>query len=267
MLGCDAVKVANSRGLSTLAGLAAETGRIVNTFQIDIAIRSDQMRFCYGFHLIAEKQESTAQAGLRFLQALPEALVHHNFDIYVTVKFAVIGYVLSLESPLCIASAFSFYRQARHHSRHIHLCVAKEQQVTCLAFNLGVVGDVHDKELTGLFVFDPNRVRISLAKKFIAGVLIVEMEIHKLNDALARVDLSLTLLCYIARAARMEHTPWYSRFVAAPVTLSRSWPETGLEEIIGDLLEADFRGAEKATELGKATVKVGRVPAGYLMSG
>jgi len=31
--------------------------------------------------------------------------------------------------------------------------------------------------------------------------------------------------------------------------------------------KADFRGAEKATELGEASVKVGRVPAGYLMSG
>jgi hypothetical protein len=40
-----------------------------------------------------------------------------------------------------------------------------------------------------------------------------------------------------------------------------------LEEINVDLPEVDFRGAEKATELGKATVKVGRVPAGYLMSG
>jgi hypothetical protein len=31
--------------------------------------------------------------------------------------------------------------------------------------------------------------------------------------------------------------------------------------------EADFSGAEKATELGDASVKVGRVPAGCLMSG
>ena len=39
--------------------------------------------------------------------------------------------------------------------------MTKEQQVTSLAFNLGVVGDVHDNELTGLFVFDPNRVAVA----------------------------------------------------------------------------------------------------------
>src|SRR5437588_674512 len=53
------------------------------------------MRFCYGFHLLAEKQESTAQAGLSFLQALPEAFVHQNFDIYVTVEFAIIGVIVA----------------------------------------------------------------------------------------------------------------------------------------------------------------------------
>jgi hypothetical protein len=51
------------------------------------------------------------------------------------------------------------------------------------------------------------------------------------------------------------------------LSTDREYPETGFGEINGDVLEADFRGAEKATELGKATVKVGRVPAGYLMSG
>jgi|ERR1035438_1043125 hypothetical protein len=50
------------------------------------------MRFCYGFRLIAERRESaTAQAALSDLQALPEALVHQNFDIYVTIELAVIG--------------------------------------------------------------------------------------------------------------------------------------------------------------------------------
>ena len=33
-----------------------------------------------------------------------------------------------------------------------------ERQPTSLAFNLGAVADVHDNELTGLPVFDPNRV-------------------------------------------------------------------------------------------------------------
>src|SRR5712672_4080521 len=96
MLGCDAVRWPTHEDFRPLAGLAAETGRIVNTYQIDIAIRSDQMRFCYGFHLLAQKQESaTAQASLSDLQALPEALVHQNFDIYVTVEFAAVGVIVA----------------------------------------------------------------------------------------------------------------------------------------------------------------------------
>jgi len=33
--------------------------------------------------------------------------------------------------------------------------------MTSLAFNLGIVGDVHDNGLTGLFVFNPNCVAIA----------------------------------------------------------------------------------------------------------
>jgi hypothetical protein len=36
--------------------------------------------------------------------------------------------------------------------------VAKELEMTSLAFNLGIVGDVHDNELTRVLVFDLNRV-------------------------------------------------------------------------------------------------------------
>ena len=46
--------------------------------------------------LISEKQESaTAQAGLSDLQALPQALVYQNFDIYMTVEFAVIAVIVA----------------------------------------------------------------------------------------------------------------------------------------------------------------------------
>jgi hypothetical protein len=33
--------------------------------------------------------------------------------------------------------------------------------MTSVAFNLGIVGDVHDNELTGLFIFNSNGVAIA----------------------------------------------------------------------------------------------------------
>ena len=46
---------------------------------------------------------ATAEAALSELQALPEALVHQNLDIYVTIELAIIGVFVAdsrMRSPI-----------------------------------------------------------------------------------------------------------------------------------------------------------------------
>jgi len=106
--------VSNSRGLSTLAGLAAETGRVLNTFQIHIAIRSVSKKNGFkdgGKHKpiarleLAKGRHKFRKFGLHIL--LMRTLISR--DVF---RYAVWGSLLPTDVPHLVTAGQVFATQA-----------------------------------------------------------------------------------------------------------------------------------------------------------